>query len=138
MKYARKPVNIIIRQNHIPFTTKIISLAIFVAVLFLSVGAAPAQTKWPQIVLYKDCTPISYETHGSGETTLIFIHGWSCDARYWREQLPYFSKKYRVVTIDLAGHGHSGSTRSQYTMKAFGEDVQAVVEKTGSHNVILS
>jgi pimeloyl-ACP methyl ester carboxylesterase len=39
--------------------------------------------------------------------------------------------------IDLAGHGHSGSARSQYTMKAFGEDVQAVTEATNSHSVIL-
>jgi pimeloyl-ACP methyl ester carboxylesterase len=33
--------------------------------------------------------------------------------------------------------GHSGSTRSKYTMKAFGEDVQAVTEATNSHSVIL-
>ena len=39
--------------------------------------------------------------------------------------------------IDLAGHGHSGSARSQYTMKAFGEDVQAVTEAAGSRSVIL-
>jgi len=39
--------------------------------------------------------------------------------------------------LDLAGHGHSGSTRSKYTMKAFGEDVQAVTEATNSHSVIL-
>ena len=80
---------------------------------------------------------ISYEVYGSGEPTLVFVHGWSCDARYWREQVPYFSKTHRVVTLDLAGHGHSGAKRSRYTMSAFGEDVRAVTEATGSRSVIL-
>lgn len=79
----------------------------------------------------------SYEIYGKGETVLVFVHGWSCDARYWRAQLPYFSKKYSVVVLDLAGHGHSGSSRLKYSMKAFGEDVQAVAEETGSSKVIL-
>jgi pimeloyl-ACP methyl ester carboxylesterase len=89
------------------------------------------------VVLSKDGTAISYEVYGAGELTLVFVHGWSCDARYWRAQLPYFSKRYRLVTLDLAGHGHSGMTRLRYTMKAFGEDVQAVTEATGSRKVIL-
>lgn len=42
-----------------------------------------------------------------------------------------------MVTLDLAGHGHSGMSRSNYTMKAFGEDVRAVIEATGSRSVIL-
>jgi len=85
----------------------------------------------------KDRTPISYEIFGTGEPTLVFVHGWSCDARYWRAQVPVFSKKYRVVVLDLAGHGHSGMTRTKYTMASFGEDVRAVTESTGSHDVIL-
>ncbi|OPY78521.1 MAG: AB hydrolase superfamily protein YdjP [Syntrophorhabdus sp. PtaU1.Bin058] len=105
--------------------------------LVLTVGAAQAQTQWPHVVLSRDGVPISYEVYGSGEPTLVFVHGWSCDARYWRAQLPYFSRNHRVVTLDLAGHGHSGITRSQYTMSAFGEDVRAVTEATGSRSVIL-
>lgn len=105
--------------------------------LVLAFGDIHAQTPWPHVVLSEDGTPISYEIHGAGEPALVFVHGWSCDARYWRAQVPHFSKKHRVVVLDLAGHGHSGSTRSKYTMKAFGEDVQAVTEATGSFNVIL-
>ena len=105
--------------------------------LFLTFGVAPAQAEWPHVVTSKDGTPISYEIQGDGEPTLVFVHGWSCDARYWRAQLPYFAKDHRVVTLDLAGHGHSGMKRSQYTMRAFGEDVQAVTEATSSRRVIL-
>ena len=106
-------------------------------VMFLAFGSVGAQEQWPHVVPSKDGTPISYEIYGVGEPSLVFVHGWSCDARYWREQLSYFSKNHRVVVLDLAGHGHSGSTRSKYTMKAFGEDVQAVTEATNSQSVIL-
>ena len=101
-----------------------------------SAGAARAQSDWPQVALSKDGVPVSYEVRGSGEPALVFVHGWSCDARYWRNQVPYFSKTHRVVVLDLAGHGHSGMARTAYTMASFGEDVRAVVEAAGARQVI--
>ena len=120
-----------------PLTRFSISLTGCLLVLFLSFGAIRAQADWPHVIPSKDGTPISYEIYGAGEPTLVFVHGWSCDARYWRAQLPYFAKNHRVVMLDLAGHGHSGTTRSQHTMRAFGEDVRVVTESTGSRRVIL-
>ena len=120
-----------------PVTRYSISLTSCLFVLLLTFGAIRAQADWPHVVPSKDGTPISYEIYGAGESTLVFVHGWSCDARYWRAQLPHFAENHRVVMLDLAGHGHSGTTRSQYTMRAFGEDVKAVIEATGSCRVIL-
>ena len=96
-----------------------------------------AQAQWPRIVPSKDGTPVSYEVYGTGEPTLVFVHGWCCDSRYWRNQVAYFSQKYRVVMLDLAGHGHSGMARKTYSMTSFGEDVQAVTEAVGGSRVIL-
>jgi pimeloyl-ACP methyl ester carboxylesterase len=107
------------------------------AFLILTLGTVQARAQWPHVVLSKDGTPISYEVYGKGETSIVFVHGWSCDSRYWRFQIPYFSKRYRVIVLDLAGHGHSGMARKNYTMTSFGEDVQAVTEATGSNRVIL-
>ena len=112
---------------------KIVCLVLLISAF----GDAPAAAEWPHIVFSKDGTPISYEIFGAGEPTLVFVHGWSCDARYWRAQVPVFSTKYRVVVLDLAGHGHSGMSRTKYSMGSFGEDVRAVTESTGSHSVIL-
>jgi pimeloyl-ACP methyl ester carboxylesterase len=115
-----------------------VGLMVCFAALMLSVFAvSPARAEWPRVVPSKDGTPISYEVSGTREPALVFVHGWSCDSRYWREQTPYFSRKHRVVTLDLAGHGHSGMARADYTMAAFGEDVWAVAEATGSRRVIL-
>lgn len=137
MKGATKTVGVEHRNDSKPVTRYSISLASCLIVLFLTFGAIRAQAEWPHVVPSKDGTPISYEIYGAGEPTLVFVHGWSCDARYWRAQLPHFSKNHRVVMLDLAGHGHSGTTRPQYTMRAFGEDVRAVTEATGSRSVIL-
>jgi len=106
-------------------------------ILFLAVGTMEADAGWPRVVPSRDGTPVSYQVFGRGEPTLVFVHGWSCDGRYWREQVPYFSRNHRVVVIDLAGHGHSGLGRSKYTMQRYGEDVRAVVETVGSRRNIL-
>ncbi|WP_163323726.1 alpha/beta fold hydrolase [Draconibacterium mangrovi] len=109
---------------------------IVIGLIFLA-NTLIAQSNYPKMVASKDGTQISYEVYGTGEPTLVFVHGWSCDARYWQKQVAEFSRNNRIILIDLAGHGHSGMTREKYTMKAFGEDVQAVVEATKSENVIL-
>lgn len=51
--------------------------------------------------------------------------------------MPYFASKYRVVTIDLAGHGLSSLGRRNWTIEAFGGDVLAVVEKLNIDRAIL-
>ena len=122
------------RKLNMNYLVSLLSCLMFLTLTF---ETAQAQAEWPRVVLSKDGTPISYELYGAGEPTLVFVHGWSGDARYWRAQVSHFSKKNRVVVLDLAGHGHSGITRTTYTMSAFGEDVRAVTESTGSRSVIL-
>jgi pimeloyl-ACP methyl ester carboxylesterase len=48
----------------------------------------------------------------------VFIHGWSCDSNYWREQVPVFKQQYTVVTVDLAGHGGTDGNRSDVDDRA--------------------
>src|SRR5207249_632714 len=83
---------------------------------------------------------IVYEVQGEGRPgtpALVFIHGWSCDRSYWKGQLEPFSQRFKVVAIDLAGHGESGLGRDAWTIAAFGGDVAAVVQKLGLERVIL-
>nr|WP_163500224.1 alpha/beta hydrolase [Halomonas socia] len=99
--------------------------------------ALAAEVSWPRMADSADGVPIAYEVQGSGEPTLVFIHGWSGDGRYWRGQLPHFAQRHRVVTVDLAGHGHSGQGRDAYTLPAFGEDVKAVLDDLEVEQAIL-
>jgi pimeloyl-ACP methyl ester carboxylesterase len=92
-----------------------------------------------------DDVQITYDVHGITATqavstlpAIVLVHGWSCDRTYWSEQTSVLAKKYKVVNIDLAGHGGSGTGRKVYTMESFGEDVAAVVNKLQLQKVILA
>ncbi len=84
-----------------------------------------------------DGVNISFDVQGEGEPTLVFIHGWTNNKTIWDAQVSHFSEKYKVVTIDLAGHGMSGDNRNNWSMSAFGDDVVAVVNKLNLKEVVL-
>jgi pimeloyl-ACP methyl ester carboxylesterase len=75
--------------------------------------------------------------HGEGSPTLVFVHGWSCNRGYWAGQLEPLSTQYKVVAIDLGGHGESGRGRKAWTIESFGGDVAAVVKKLELERVVL-
>jgi len=101
---------------------------------------APAVTSTGPVVdsvLSEDSIMIYYDVRGAGDQALVFVHCWSCDRTYWKNQVDEFAGDYRVVTVDLAGHGQSGLGRETWTVGAFGADVAAVVNKLDLRNVIL-
>jgi pimeloyl-ACP methyl ester carboxylesterase len=84
-----------------------------------------------------DGTEIVYDVFGVGGPTLVLVHGWSCDRSYWSAQIELMSRNYRIVTLDLAGHGESGLSRSAWTIAGFGSDVAAVVSDLDTDSVVL-
>ncbi len=88
-------------------------------------------------VVSADGVPVRYAVYGGGRPAIVFVHGWSCDRRYWRGQVGHFAARFTVVTVDLAGHGESGTGRRSWTMPAFGEDVAAVVTRLDLPEVVL-
>lgn len=112
-------------------------LLVSLTFLFLSGCACKDFRPRHDIAISHDSERIAYHVAGEGETTLVFIHGWSCDARYWQNQVPAFAKDYRVISLDLAGHGHSSSDRAECTMLSFARDVQAVLDRERAGRAIL-
>jgi pimeloyl-ACP methyl ester carboxylesterase len=107
-----------------------------IAVLFCIID--PSRTSCQTLfVTSPDSIQIAFEVHGRGSPALIFVHGWSCDRSYWQDQIEPFSRDFKVVSIDLAGHGESGQSRTSWTIEAFGADVAAVVTKLNLQRVIL-
>jgi len=84
-----------------------------------------------------DGVEISFNAQGKGKPAIVFIHGWTNNKTIWDDQVAHFSEKYKVVTIDLAGHGESGNNRQDWTISAFGKDVVAVINKLKLKDVIL-
>jgi len=89
------------------------------------------------VVNAADGVPIHYAVQGKGDPALVFIHCWACDRNLWENQVAEFSKKYRVVTIDLPGHGQSGQGRTNWSIESYGDDVKTVVTKLGLKRVVL-
>lgn len=75
-----------------------------------------------------DGVKIYYNEVGHGEICLVFIHGLGGNMKVWKQQKS-FSSKYKLVFIDLAGHGKSGKDREVYTIQSFAEDVKTVVNR---------
>lgn len=84
-----------------------------------------------------DGVTISYEVRGDGDPALVLVHGWANTRAIWGVHPTTLSRRHRVVALDLAGHGLSGTDRTDWTMGAFGEDVVAVVDQLGLERVVL-
>ena len=89
------------------------------------------------VVPSDDGVSIRYDLRGDSETTLIFVHGWCCDRQIWSRQADHLAARYRVVCLDLAGHGESGRDRQKFTISAFAQDVIAVVRHLGLDRIVL-
>lgn len=71
---------------------------------------------------------VHYKSVGKGPQTIVFVHGWTCDMTFWRDQQPAFEKKSRVILIDLPGHGKSDKPQAAYTQDLFARAVAAVLK----------
>lgn len=85
-----------------------------------------------------DGTEIHYEVTGQQhDTALVFVHGWLGNTRWWDAQRSALEDTYRIVALDLAGHGQSGRTRTQWTAEAYAADIVAVVRAVAAPRVVL-
>ncbi|MEO8348934.1 MAG: alpha/beta fold hydrolase, partial [Acidobacteriota bacterium] len=96
--------------------------------------AAPAASA--QFATY-DGNRVRYENVGSGREALVLVHGWSGDASVWRFQVPELAKHFRVISIDLPGHGASDKPETAYTMSFFAGAVEAVMLDLGVDRAVL-
>lgn len=75
-----------------------------------------------------DDISLYYNEIGSGEP-LLFIHGLGSSSRDWFEQVDHFSDEYRVLRVDLRGHGRSGRSEGPYHMAQFARDVAVFLRR---------
>ncbi len=84
-----------------------------------------------------DGVEIAYTDQGSGAVAIVFVHGGLADRGFWAQQFAGLPKEYRLVALDLAGHGASGADRTQWTIAAWARDVRAVVDTLELRRVVL-
>lgn len=109
-------------------------LILFFFLLLISDGLAQ-ETQYVNSIA--DSVKIAYNEIGEGNKTLVLVHGWACDKTYWNKQIPVLKDQYRIITIDLAGHGESGTSRSKYTVDNYAKDILTVIIHLKLDSIIL-
>ena len=79
---------------------------------------------------------VSYNDYGSG-TCIFFLHGYLEDAGVWDEFVPLFSGRFRVIAMDIPGHGLSGCWGREHGMQELSDAVKLVMDHEGLEKVIL-
>jgi pimeloyl-ACP methyl ester carboxylesterase len=77
---------------------------------------------------------INYIVEGDSPPALIFIHGLGEYLESWRNQIAFFSKDYRVVALDLRGHGKSAVPKKRIEIGDFAADVKSLIDSLGINN----
>lgn len=85
---------------------------------------------------YKN-TAISYTDEGKG-TAVVLLHGFLENKTMWAELIPALSKKYRIITIDLLGHGQTEPMGYVQTMEDNADAVQAVLSELRIRKAVLA
>ena len=85
-----------------------------------------------------DGITLHWTSAGAGPQTLMLVHGWTCDDSSWSGQVPALTTKYRVLTLDLPGHGKSGRLEAaKFSMDLFARAVEAVRAEAGADRLVL-
>ncbi len=85
-----------------------------------------------------DGARIHYLNYGKGSEALVLIHGWTQNVDGWRDNVPDFAKRNRVIAIDLPGHGQSDKPQVTYSMDYFARAVEAVMRDAKVKRAVLA
>ena len=81
------------------------------------------------VLNYKKAAVFYTDTATSNGTTIVLLHGFLENASMWNEISSELSKRNRIVTIDLLGHGRSDCLGYLHSMELFSETVEAVLKQ---------
>jgi len=87
-------------------------------------------------VTMPDGVKLYYESAGNGKP-LLFLHGWAMSSRVWHYQIERFAREYQVITLDLRGHGRSGSLKDECTLISLTRDISDFIGGVRLENLTL-
>jgi pimeloyl-ACP methyl ester carboxylesterase len=109
----------------------------FILIAFLlgstAAFAADGESQYAKL----DGARIHYKSYGKGRDAIVLVHGWTCNLDNWRDQIPDFAKRNRVIALDLPGHGQSDKPQIAYTMDLFANAIDAVMRDAKVERAVL-
>src|SRR5512132_2307803 len=88
----------------------------------------------------RDGVKLHWEVFGEGEPTLLLLPTWTIvHARFWKAQVPYLARRFRVVTYDGPGNGRSDRPldAGPYGCEEQGRTASAVLDATGTDQAVV-
>ena len=88
----------------------------------------------------RDGVRIFYEVFGEGEPTILLLPTWSIiHSRFWKAQVPYLARHFRVITFDGRGNGRSDRplVPTAYATEEYVADALAVLDATATQRAVL-
>jgi pimeloyl-ACP methyl ester carboxylesterase len=77
---------------------------------------------------------LAHDDVGTGPNTMLMIHGAYGDRTVYANQVAFFAPAYRVVTLDLRGHGETPKPTGRYSIDQFADDVAGLSSELGISN----
>lgn len=109
------------------------SIALAIAALFILTATTPAawgQSAPPGKIVAVNGMDMHYQERGEGEP-LLLLHGFGGCSSEWAPFAEVLAQNYRVIAVDLRGHGWSTNPADAFTMRQSGEDIAALLDKLG-------
>jgi pimeloyl-ACP methyl ester carboxylesterase len=88
----------------------------------------------------RDGLKLHYEVFGDGRPTLLLLPTWTTlHARFWKAQVPYLARHFRVVTYDGPGNGRSDRPldATPYGCEEQARAASAVLDATGTERAVI-
>jgi 3-oxoadipate enol-lactonase len=87
-------------------------------------------------VVASDGCGLAAHVHGNaGRPAVLLLHSIGCDAGMWAQQAASLRDGYRVIGLDLRGHGASDAPPGDYTLERLGRDAAEVLDAVGAASV---
>lgn len=67
----------------------------------------------------------------SSGAAVVLIHGYTDNARDWVPMVPYLSRKFRLILVDIRGHGQSSKPECCYSRLDFAYDIKLLMDGLG-------
>ena len=73
---------------------------------------------------------LAYSDEGQGQP-IVFLHAFPLNRSMWNPQIRGLKNNFRIITIDLRGHGESEAPMWRYSLGQFAEDIKGLLEHLG-------
>ena len=86
-----------------------------------------------------DGVGIGYEVFGGGPRTILLTPSWAIvNSRFWKGQVPYLARRFRVITFDARGSGRSDRPEDPALYGRDVRDAVAVLDATGTERALVA